>query len=179
MSYQYYDFTLSLCPTCLRRVDAKITIEAGSASGPEYVDFEAAVQMRRKRETEEELVEFVRRKKRRTGSMNLTTQTLYDNMLPGPTDLAELDDASTSSLLLDDLDFPSLHTDEALVKPVTAVKEDQVTNLSSEEDAMDISGTTKMSEEEDSKKPAMTDMAMMPVYMVMMMPMIISNHGCK
>jgi 7,8-dihydro-6-hydroxymethylpterin dimethyltransferase len=27
--YAYYDFTLSLCPTCLRRVDAKIVFEGG------------------------------------------------------------------------------------------------------------------------------------------------------
>ena len=28
-SYTYYDFTLSLCPECLRRVDAKIVFENG------------------------------------------------------------------------------------------------------------------------------------------------------
>ncbi|MBS1565007.1 MAG: radical SAM protein, partial [Bacteroidetes bacterium] len=28
-SYTYYDFTLSLCPECLRRVDAKIVFEQG------------------------------------------------------------------------------------------------------------------------------------------------------
>ncbi len=28
-SYTYYDFTLSLCPHCLRRVDAKIVFEDG------------------------------------------------------------------------------------------------------------------------------------------------------
>lgn len=29
-SYTYYDFTISLCPTCLRRVDAKIVFEEGN-----------------------------------------------------------------------------------------------------------------------------------------------------
>jgi 7,8-dihydro-6-hydroxymethylpterin dimethyltransferase len=29
-SYTYYDFTVSLCPTCLRRVDAKIVFEEGN-----------------------------------------------------------------------------------------------------------------------------------------------------
>ena len=29
-SYTYYDFTLSLCPECLRRVDAKIVFENGN-----------------------------------------------------------------------------------------------------------------------------------------------------
>ena len=27
--YTYYDFTLSLCPSCLRRVDAKIIFDEG------------------------------------------------------------------------------------------------------------------------------------------------------
>lgn len=27
--YTYYDFTLSLCPECLRRIDAKIVFENG------------------------------------------------------------------------------------------------------------------------------------------------------
>ncbi len=29
-SYTYYDFTISLCHTCLRRVDAKIVFEHGN-----------------------------------------------------------------------------------------------------------------------------------------------------
>ena len=28
-SYTYYDFTVSLCPECLRRIDAKIVFENG------------------------------------------------------------------------------------------------------------------------------------------------------
>ncbi len=29
-SYTYYDFTLSICSTCLQRVDAKIVFEDGN-----------------------------------------------------------------------------------------------------------------------------------------------------
>ncbi len=28
--YTYYDFTVSLCPVCLRRIDAKIVFESGN-----------------------------------------------------------------------------------------------------------------------------------------------------
>ena len=28
--YTYYDFTLSLCPECLKRIDAKIVFEDGN-----------------------------------------------------------------------------------------------------------------------------------------------------
>jgi hypothetical protein len=141
-----------------------ITVEAVEATGPQVVDFEAAARMRRKRECEEELVEFVSRKKRRNTTSRSTT---YDSMLPEPDDLAELDDSSTS-LLLDDLDFPSIHSATAadLIEPGVApspespVEEDastsgteKVTEASSSMDTSDESLTIKASNY-DEEAPA-------------------------
>ena len=93
----------------------QISIGHGAAArGPEFLDDDAENRMRRKRETEQEFMEVVaqRKKKQRRGSITFTTSnqepSFSDDLLPSPCDL-ELDD-SAASLLLDDLDFPSIHS---------------------------------------------------------------------
>jgi len=91
--------------------------------GPEIFDDGTELRVQRKRQTERELMEVVaerRRKKQRRGSIkftptpepNFTTDTLSpepsfsDDMLPSPCDL----DLDEDPLLLDDLEFPSIHS---------------------------------------------------------------------
>jgi hypothetical protein len=101
----------------------QITIGPGEAKGPAMFDIHPDFQMRRrKRATEQELMGYVaQRKKRRNGSSEVDTPpyasysshepSCSGDLLPGLSDLADLDESS-SSLMLNDLDFPSIHSEK-------------------------------------------------------------------
>lgn len=83
----------------------EITIEPCDTRGPEVVDFEGAAKNQRKRQPDRS-ERAVKKRRRSSGAQYCA------DLLPGPLELNDLDDgASTSSLLLDDLDFPSMHED--------------------------------------------------------------------
>ncbi|CAB9497117.1 expressed unknown protein [Seminavis robusta] len=136
----------------------QITIGPGEVRGPEFFDATRPdMRMRRRsRETEQELMGRVaQRKKRRNDNMTSTfsttpAPTFCDDMLPGPSELADLDESS-SSLLLDDLDFPSIHsnTDPGMWKP----RERAVTEDSCDETLNEEASTPEM----DSKPAAAQD----------------------
>ena len=119
-SQYYYQETLLEESTrhSMSRGNDRLFLES-IALGPEIFDDETEARMRRKRETEQEFMEVVaqrRRKKQRRGSVTIITKpkpSLSDDLLPGPGDLdldLNFDDDSANSLLLEDLEFPSMHS---------------------------------------------------------------------
>lgn len=120
-SEYYYRETLGESRPSIELGNDRLILDS-IALGPELFDDETENRMRRKRETEQEFMEVVaqrRRKKQRRGSVTIITRpepSFSDDLLPGPGDLAldlDLDDSSDTSLLLDDIEFPSMHSRRA------------------------------------------------------------------
>ena len=120
-SEYYYRETLGESRPSLEIGNDRLILDS-IALGPEIFDDETENRMRRKRETEQEFMEVVaqrRRKKQRRGSVTIITRpepSFSDDLLPGPGDLdldLDFDESSDTSLLLDDIEFPSMHSRRA------------------------------------------------------------------